>query len=93
MAKYLSNIPKINFSIEVPSKYDVAKLSIKGLAMDFEMKLRGAFVHLLNAKGDRQHLYKTFVSGINKTTNICVGYKSVKDIVNTSEFIALFYEQ
>lgn len=53
MAKYLSNIPKINFSIEVPSKYDVAKLSIKGLAMDFEMKLRGAFVHLLNAKGDR----------------------------------------
>ena len=33
------------------------------------------------------------MSGINKTTNICVGYKSIKDIVNTSEFIALFYEQ
>lgn len=61
--------------------------------MDFEMKLRGDFEHFLYAEGDREDLYKTFMSGINKTTNICVGHKSIKDIVNTSKFIALFYVQ
>ena len=93
MAKYLNNIPKIQFPIGAPSKYDVAKLNSKGLVTDVERRLGGAFEHLLNADGDCEDIYKKVVAVANKTTKDLFGYKKRKDIGSMLEAIALLYEK